>query len=267
MQNNFNEKKLLRISLITPTYNSGLTIRSTLQSVADQKYSNLQYIIIDSASTDHTLSIVNEYSDIVTDIVSEKDNGIYYALNKGIAMSDGDIIGILNSDDFYVTNNVLDQVSDVFTINNDCDVVMANVDYVESNDLKNPLRNYKINKFYTWMFRFGIMPPHPAVFVKKSAYNRVGKFNTDFKIAADFDFLVRLLYLHLAKFVVINQIWVRMRIGGISTASIKSNLIITQEIRRSLNINSISTNYFFILMRIPYKLFYQIIYQNLFGVK
>lgn len=251
----------MKISLITVSYNSAQTIRDTFNSVAAQNYSELEYILVDGASKDATLSILNEYPELVSECISEPDQGIYDAMNKGVQRATGEVIGILNSDDFYLHEDVLQQAADLFAADPELEVVMGDVDYVGEANFSLPVRTYRAGNFKPWMFRFGLMPPHPAIFVRKSAYERVGLYKLGYKIAADFDFVTRLLLVDKAKYMVSNKTWVRMRIGGASTNGLKSNFVSTQEMKRSLRENGVYSNTLILLMRLPFKLLSQVLYK------
>jgi glycosyltransferase involved in cell wall biosynthesis len=247
----------LKISVVTVSYNSAETITFTIQSIADQGYRDIEYIVVDGASTDATSDIIS-FSCIVSKFISEPDSGIYDAMNKGVRYASGEVIGVLNSDDFFIHDHVLDEVNELFSTDPELDVVLGDVDFVTNADLNSPVRVYKAEGFKPWMFRFGFMPPHPAVFVRKSAYERVGAYKLGYKIAADFDFLTRLLLIDGAKYKIAGKTWVRMRTGGASTNGIKSNLISTKEMLRSLKENGVYSNLFFLLFRLPVKYVRQI---------
>lgn len=251
----------LKISLITVSYNSAATIQKTLDSVAAQSFSDFEYIIVDAGSNDATLDIVYSYSKFVTECISEPDQGIYDAMNKGIKRATGDVIGILNSDDFYLNDQVFNQVAELFAADSELEVVMGDVDFVNNDVLNRPVRRYSAKNFKPWMFRFGLMPPHPAVFLRKSAYNRIGLYKLGYKIAADFDLLTRLLLIDGAKYKVANKVWVRMRMGGASTSSLKSNLISTQEMKRSLQENGLFASSLMLMCRLPFKLMTQLLWK------
>lgn len=248
----------MKISVITVSYNSAATIAKTLHSVATQTYTNLEHLIIDGQSSDKTIQEIDAHAHSKLIFSSELDGGIYDAMNKGVSRATGEIIGILNSDDFYIHKNVLAEVASAFINNHKLDVVLGDVDFVKSGDMENPLRSYRASGFKTWMFRFGFMPPHPAVFVRKSAYERVGFYNKDYKIAADFDFLLRLLLIDGAKYQATGKHWVRMLTGGVSTSGWRSNFIITKEMNRSLIKNKVYSSIPILLLRLPLKFFRQI---------
>jgi glycosyltransferase involved in cell wall biosynthesis len=190
-------------------------------------------------------------------INSEPDGGIYDAMNKGVRRASGDIVAILNSDDFYVRPDVLSEVAALFENDPGLDAVLGDVDFVSISDLALPIRSVRAARFKPWMFRFGFMPPHPAVFVRMSAYKRVGLYKLNYKIAADFDFLVRLLLIDGAKYHATGKHCVRMLAGGASTSSWRSNLIITREMRRSLRENGVFSTLAMLLSRLPVKYFSQ----------
>lgn len=227
-------------------------------STLSQKYHDIEYIVIDGASSDATLEIIDEYRNQIAHIVSESDNGIYDAMNKGLSLATGDVIGILNSDDFYPHSEVFSQVVQAFKDSPNTDLVLGNVDFVNAWNLTKPIRFYSSFGFVPWKMRFGFMPSHPGAFIKKSVYDEVGGYKIGYKIGADFDIFVRMLVIKKMSYIKLNQTLVRMRMGGISTAGFKSNWIVTDEMLRSLKENQIYSNRVFILMRLPIK-FLQVI--------
>ncbi len=248
----------MKISVVTVSYNSAATIADTLRSVATQTYSDIEHLIIDGQSSDKTMQEVYAHSHKNLTFISEPDDGIYDAMNKGVQRATGDVIGILNSDDFYVHNNVLNEVATALATDPTLDVVLGDVDFVKNSDLANPVRIYRAFGFKTWMFRFGFMPPHPAVFIRKTAYQRVGSYKLGYKIAADFDFLLRLLLIDGAKYQATGKHWVRMRTGGASTSGWRSNFVITKEMQKSLIQNKVFSSTLLLLLRLPVKFFRQI---------
>jgi len=254
----------MKVSIITPCFNSFKTIRSTLDSLKSQMYSNVEYIIIDGGSTDGTLEIINEYSSIFTHILSEPDFGLYDAINKGIDLASGDVIGILNSDDFYSNKNVINQVVSAFLQNEDAKLVLGNVSFVDGSDLGVIVRHYSSFKFSPWKMRFGFMPAMPGAFIRRSVFNKIGKYKIDYKIAADFDFFVRSLIIYKLPYICINKTFVLMRVGGVSTSGMVSYYVITKEILRSLKENKIYSNIFFVLIRLPIKFMQTIRYKGFF---
>jgi len=241
------------ISIITVCFNSEKTIKDTIDSVLEQTYKNIEYIIIDGMSSDNTIEIVKKYKNKVNRFVSESDNGLYDAMNKGIDLASGDIIGILNSDDFYSHKNVIKMIMEKFDTTN-IDSVFANLVYVSENDTNKVVRYFDSGQFKPSLFTYGLMPAHPTFFVKKIVYEKYGKFCTDFKNAADFDLLTRFLYVNKITYFHIDKVIIRMRIGGESTSfsSIWTNNI---EILKACKVNGIKTNIFKIFTRYIFKLY------------
>ena len=237
----------MRISIITACYNSSATIEDTLKSVAMQDYGDIEHIIIDGSSTDHTLKIVNKFPH-VSRIVSEHDKGIYDAMNKGIAIASGDVVGILNSDDVYTNNLAIERVMNAFK-DNGIDAVYADLQYVKYNDLEKVTRTWHSGKYSKRKFYFGWMPPHPTFFVRRRVYEKIGNFNLLLRSAADYEFMLRVLLKSDYKARYIPEVLVKMRTGGMSNASIGHRLRANREDRDAWRINNI-TPYFF---TIPFK--------------
>lgn len=244
----------MKISIITVCYNSVETIRDTLESVLQQDYLNIEYIIVDGGSNDGTLDILREYQSGISKVISESDKGIYDAMNKGIQAATGDVIGILNSDDFYANPNVISEVANVFKSNQRLDMVFGDVVFVDPANTDKIVRYYDSGKFKSWKLRFGWMPPHTASFITRSAYEQVGNYSLDYKISADYEFFVRMLLIHKLSFLRINNVLVKMRSGGISTSGFKSSLLLNNEIVKSCKSNGVYTNLFFVLLKIPLKI-------------
>jgi glycosyltransferase involved in cell wall biosynthesis len=242
----------MKISIITVVYNNQHTIAHAIESVLKQKYKNIEYIIIDGASTDGTVDLVKSYGDKISKFVSESDKGIYDAMNKGVALATGDIVGILNSDDFYINEFVIEKVIKEFD-EKGVDSVYADLVFVNPNNLEKTVRYYDSNQFDPSRFAYGWMPAHPTFFVKKEIYNKYGAFRTDLRIGADFDILVRFLYTHKISYSYIQEVLVKMRVGGVSTSfgSIWINNIEALKVCRE---NEIDTNIFKILSKYPTKL-------------
>jgi glycosyltransferase len=214
----------MKVSIITATYNSAETINECLESLKNQTYRNIEHIIIDGKSTDNTVEICKSYSssvDYEVKIISEPDRGIYDALNKGILMSSGDIIGILHSDDLFAYENVLEDVVEVFK-REKVDSCYGDLCYVLKNDTSKVVRYWKSGNFDLKKFRFGWMPPHPTFFVKKEIYEKYGLFNLSYKIAADYELMLRFLYKHKISTFYIQKVLVKMKIGGTSNKSLKN---------------------------------------------
>lgn len=244
----------MKVSIITVCYNSAATIQDSIKSVLSQTYNNIEYIIVDGKSSDKTMNIVEQYKDCIATIISEPDKGIYDAMNKGITAATGDIVGILNSDDFYESNDAVEKIVAGFTENPATDIVFGDVVFVEPSNLNKIVRFYSSKKFRSSKLRFGWMPPHPATFIKNSVYKQYGNYNLSYKIASDYELFVRFLMVHELTFIRINDVIVRMRTGGLSTAGIKSSITLNTEIVKTCRNNGIYTNLFLVLLKIPAKL-------------
>jgi glycosyltransferase involved in cell wall biosynthesis len=243
----------LKISIITVTFNSAKTIEGTIESVLSQKCPNIEYIIIDGGSTDGTVQIIERYQKRISKWISEKDHGMYDAMNKGISIATGDVIGILNSDDVYMNAYV---VSDLMALMHakKAQVVFADLILVDSSNQNRIIRYYDSGRFHPSKFKFDWMPAHPTVFVKRELYQRVGKFSTTYQIAADYEMLIRMLAIEKASYAYYPKPVVRMRSGGASTSGVSRNWILNQEIIRACKENGIYTNLFMLLLKVPAKL-------------
>ncbi len=240
------------ISIITVCFNSDSTIKNTIDSVLEQKYNNIEYIVIDGGSTDGTVGVVESYGDKISKFISERDNGLYDAMNKGLAIATGEVIGILNSDDFYIDENVISKVMKTFEVKQ-VDSVFADLVFVKADNLKKVIRYYDSGNFNPDKFAYGWMPAHPTFFVKKEIYQKYGNFEIDYETAADFDILARFLYLHKVSFSYIKEVFVVMRLGGVST-SFNSIWVNSFEQLRACKRYNIKTNIFKILSKYPSKL-------------
>jgi glycosyltransferase involved in cell wall biosynthesis len=249
----------MKISIITPTYNSGKTLARTIESVITQNYSDLEYIIIDGLSSDNTKDIVSSYQKINIKIVSEKDNGIYDAMNKGVKIATGEIISILNSDDFFDNDNVLKTISDAF-IDSKIDAVYGDIKYFDD-DINKTTRYWKAGEYKESKLNNGWIIPHPALFVRKSVYDKYGLFNTDLKIAADYEFILRILKVHKINVKYIPTVFVRMYNAGTSGKNFKQRMKGWKEMKKAWLMNSLKTPKFFITRRIINKLS-QFIFKN-----
>lgn len=237
----------MKISIITVCFNSEQTIKNTLESLFLQSYNNIEYILIDGASTDNTMKIVSGYKDKFNYIISESDKGMYDALNKGIKLSSGDIIGILNSDDEFNDNNLLEIISDRFKMNNKLDAIIGDVAFINKN--KKVVRYYSASKWNPFLFKFGYMPPHPSFYCKRNLFKEYGYYNTDFKIAGDFELLLRFIYVYNINYEYIKYTFVNMKLGGLSTSGLDSLIQINKEILYAFKINNLKTNYFYLYSR------------------
>jgi glycosyltransferase involved in cell wall biosynthesis len=238
----------MKISVITATYNSEATVRDTLDSISRQDYPDVEHIIVDGRSTDRTLEIVANFPH-VKKVVSEKDTGIYDAMNKGIRMATGDVIGILNSDDVYIDPSVLGEVAQAFA-DPAVMTVYADLQYVYPENLDRVKRTWITGPFKRKSFYYGWMPPHPTFFVRKEVYQRIGVFNTDLRSAADYELMLRILLKFGMPAHYIPRVIVKMRAGGVSNASLRNRLRANREDRLAWKLNGLKP-YFFTLYLKP----------------
>jgi glycosyltransferase len=235
------------VSIVTISFNSEKTITATLQSVADQDYPNIEHIIIDGASTDNTVAIAKQFPHIAR-IVSEKDNGLYDAMNKGIAYSTGDIIGIINSDDFFSDKDVVREVVAKMEAEK-TDALYADLVYVHRVNTDKVLRSWRTGTFKPYKFLFGWMPPHPTFFARKHVYEKYGTFNTNLTFSADYDLMLRFLYKYRVPVSYLPRITVRMRIGGVSNASLSNRLKANKQDRQAWRNNDLKPFFFTVLLK------------------
>ena len=235
------------VSIVTIAYNSADTIGATLQSVADQDYPNIEHIIIDGASTDDTLAVARQFPHI-SKIISEKDDGLYDAMNKGIRQCTGDIIGIINSDDFFNSNTVVREVVEKME-SEKTDALYADLVYVHRVNTDKVLRSWRTGKFRPYKFLFGWMPPHPTLFVRKPIYAKYGTFNTKLTFSADYDLMLRLLYKYRVSVSYLPKIIVRMRIGGVSNVSLANRLKANKQDREAWRNNDLKPYFFTVTLK------------------
>ena len=233
----------MKVSIITITYNSAITLRDTMEAVLSQTSKNIEYIVVDGASKDDTVKIIKEYESKFNGQmrwVSEPDKGLYDAMNKGIRMATGDIVGIINSDDFYHRTDVIAKVVEGFQ-ENGIEAIYGDVRFVNPDKLDKTVRYYSSKHFSPQLFRYGFMPAHPTFFTYRRYFEEFGYYKTDYKIAADYELLIRFLYTHKLKSKYLPLDFMKMRMGGTSTASIKSNILLNKEIVRACRENDIWT--------------------------
>jgi glycosyltransferase involved in cell wall biosynthesis len=241
----------MKFSVITVCFNSEESIERTILSIKAQTYKNIEYIIVDGFSIDRTNEIINTYKDIVSIHISEPDNGLYDAMNKGIRLATGDVIGILNSDDIIADSLTIQKLADSI---GSYDGVYGDVGFYSDSHFKNKKRHYSSKSFSKDKFSRGMMPAHPSFYVKKECYEKAGLYRTDFKIAADFDMLLRFFQLKDTSFLYVNDEIVKMRLGGVSTSNLKSNYMLNKEILKSCKDNGLKTNWFSVLSKYPEKI-------------
>lgn len=225
------------------TLNGAETIFRTLQSIRSQNYANLEHVIIDGGSKDGTLDVIDKYKVSNTILISEKDYGLYDAMNKGLKLASGDIICFLNSNDYYADDNILDVVVENFS-NANCDIVFGDVEYFDKNRIEVTVRRYNSSSFSPEKLYLGWMPAHPSLFLRRSIVQSVGLFKSHYTIAGDFDYIARIFKENLVNFKYLHKVLVRMETGGISSSGLRSKITLNREILRSCRENSIKTNYF-----------------------
>ena len=238
----------MKISIITVVYNNKETIKDAIESVLSQTYKNIEYIIIDGGSNDGTIDIIRSYGNKIDVFISEPDNGLYDAMNKGIKLSTGDVIGILNSDDFYVNKFVIEKAANKFKETN-CDSLYGDLVYVDYNNTNKVIRYWKSRPFENNLFQKGWHPPHPTFFVKKEIYDKYGLFDLNFKIAADYEIMLRFLEKYKISSIYIPEVLVKMRIGGKSNKSLKNILLANIESYNAWKKNNLSISPFNIMLK------------------
>ena len=246
----------IKISVIVATYNSADTLSDTLDSILRQTYQNYEVVLCDGASQDDTMKVVERYISLFggrMKAVSEKDNGIYDAMNKGIERATGDIVGILNSDDFYTSDDVLERIVATFKSIPLLEAVYGDVHYVKPNNLNRPVRYYSSRYFRPRNMRMGFMPAHPSFYCLKELYSTYGKYRLDYKVAADFDQLFRLLYIHRIRARYIDMDFVTMRTGGASNSGLKSHLQIVRDHAKAIRSYGCQVSYILFSIRYIYK--------------
>jgi len=229
----------LKISIITVCFNSSKTIEKTFQSILNQTYNDIEYIVIDGGSTDSTLDIIKKYKKNIASFVSEPDRGLYDAMNKGIKLATGDIVGILNSDDIYTDEKVLENVAR-FHENNNVEVSLGNI--IQLTNYGKVVRRYSAKKWIPNKLKIGFMPPHPSLFFKRELFEKYGYYHLDFVSGADYELIVRFFLKNNVLWKYSNITTTAMLIGGISTSGLSSYIIISKEICKALKKNEIKYN-------------------------
>ena len=243
----------MKITIITVCYNSEKTIEKTILSVLSQDFLNFEYIIIDGLSNGNTISIINKYSEQIDIIISEKDKGIYDAINKGIKLATGDIVGILNSDDEFYDIDVISNISKAFMQNNNLDAIIGDIVFI--NNKEQVHRKYTASNWNPKKFAWGMMPPHPTFYCKKIIFEKFGFYRIDFKIAADYELMMRFLLVKKITYMYLQMVFVKMSLGGASTKNFNSKLLINKEVLKACNLNNIKTNLFKIYTKYFFKIF------------
>jgi glycosyltransferase involved in cell wall biosynthesis len=233
----------MKISIITVTLNSASVINHCLDSVQHQKHDDIEHIIIDGASTDGTLLLLESKREQFKVLISEPDKSIYDAMNKGIKVATGDIIGFLNSDDFYASNNVLSGVANIFKDNPFLDACYADLIYIDSYDTSKNIRYWQSSKFVSGLFAKGWCPPHPTFFVRRSVYQRFGNFDLNYRIASDIELMMRFLEVQKINSRYIPELWIKMRLGGTTNKNFKNIVMQNKEVLHALKSHNLSVNW------------------------
>lgn len=227
----------MRISVITVVFNGEKTIRDTIESVLAQDYQDMEYIVVDGNSTDSTVEIVKSFGDRVTKFVSETDRGIYHAMNKGIQLATGEVVGMLNADDLFASSDVLLQVTAAFQ-HSGADAVYGDLQYFDGTTNR-ITRSWRAGHYRAGLFLWGWMPPHPTFFIRRSWYQKQGGFRLDMGTAADYELMLRMVHKHRAKLSYIQKVLVRMRTGGVSNVSLKNRLSANRNDARAWKVNGL----------------------------
>jgi glycosyltransferase involved in cell wall biosynthesis len=247
----------VKVSIITVVYNGSQTVKGCIESVLSQTYNNIEYIVIDGNSTDGTQQIIENFGLKIAVFKSEPDNGIYDAMNKGIALATGDIVGILNADDLYKDNRVIEKIVNKLE-ETQAEGLYADLIFVDGSNLNKVTRYWKSGSYDNNSFLYGWMPPHPTFFVKRASYQKYGVFSLNLGTAADYELLLRLIHKHRLKIAYLQEITVLMRAGGASNDSAKSRIKANQNDRKAWELNNLKP-YFFTLWLKPLRKIVQFI--------
>lgn len=244
---------ILKVSIITAVFNRVETISDALVSVQNQSYKNIEHVIVDGGSTDGTINRIQELLRDNYMFISEPDDGIYDAINKGIKCSTGEIIGILHSDDVYASDSILAQVAMEF-LNPNLDAVYADANFFRHGKPNTIFRHYRSDRFSLKNLAWGWMPAHTTIFFRRTVFERFGLYKTNYKIAADIDFVARVFRSENFRSIYVPKVWVKMRIGGISTGGLRNTILLNREVLHALRENGVKTNMVKILSKYPLKL-------------
>jgi len=247
----------VKVSIITATYNSGQTLGDTMKSVLGQTYYDIEYIVVDGASKDNTVDVIHQYEPLFEGRlkwISEKDNGIYDAMNKGIRMATGDVVGILNSDDYFTSDDVIEQMVSAFG-KAKIDAVYGDIHFIHDGQPDKCVRYYSSKPFRPLLLRFGFMPAHPSFYCRREVFENAGLYKTNYKIGSDYEMMVRLFLVHKIKSKYLQKDFVTMRTGGASTRNIHSRIQLIKDDVRGCRENGIYTNSLMISMKFLYKIF------------
>lgn len=237
----------MKLTVVTVCFNSAATIEDTVRSVLSQDYKNLEYIIIDGASRDNTLEVIAPYRDKISKIISEPDKGLYDALNKGISLSTGEIIGFLHADDFFADCQVLSRIASAFSANTDG--VYGDLEYVNATDTTKVIRKWKSGSYRPGDFLRGWMPPHPALYLRRHVYEKYGGFDLSLRSSADYELMLRFIHRYQISLKYVPSVFVRMRVGGMSNASAAARKKAFFEDLRAWELNGYGKNYLAVVLK------------------
>jgi glycosyltransferase involved in cell wall biosynthesis len=240
----------MKISIITVVRNNEKTIEDAILSVLSQTYPHIEHIIVDGNSSDSTVEIINNYKDRLGGFISEEDNGLYDAMNKGIKSATGEVIGILNSDDLYHGESTIESVMAEFITKPELDIIYGDLVYVKSENVEQLVRTWKSKAYYSDFFEHANVPPHPSLFVRRKVYELEGFFNLDYKLAADYDFMLRIFKRHNFNSLHMNTVFVKMRMGGATNTSLSNIIKQNKEILRSWRNNDYNAPFYFMPLRL-----------------
>jgi glycosyltransferase involved in cell wall biosynthesis len=242
----------MKVSIITVTLNSAATLATTMESIRCQDHTDIEHILVDGASRDNTVEIIRSYPHVAR-FVSEPDKGLYDAINKGIRMATGDVVGILNSDDFFPSPSIVSRVVEELE-RRQVDAVFGDVAFVRTDDLSRIVRLYSSGKFHPRQFAWGYMPAHPSFYVTRRCYDELGLYQTDYEIAADYELVMRFLHRHQVTYGYVPLTMVHMRTGGVSNRSVTSRYVLNREIVRACRENGVTTS----MARLSLKYFFKV---------
>ena len=243
----------MKISIITVTLNSAATLATTMDSVCRQDYPAIEHIVVDGGSSDGTLDIVRAHPHVAR-FISEPDDGLYDAINKGIALATGDVVGILNSDDFFPSADIVSRIATALRAPQ-VDAIFGDVAFVRPGNLDRIVRLYSSRKFHPRQFARGYMPAHPSFYVRRRCYEQFGGYKTDYRIAADYELLVRFIHRHRIAYAYLPQTMVYMRTGGVSNKTIASRYVLNREIVRACRENGVTTSMARLSLKYVFKIF------------
>jgi glycosyltransferase involved in cell wall biosynthesis len=243
----------MKVSIVTVTLNSASTLATAMDSVAEQDYPDIEHILVDGKSSDRTPDIIRSYPHVAR-FVSEPDDGLYDAINKGIRLATGDVVDILNSDDFFPSPHIVSQIAEALAVRN-VDAIFGDVAFVRPDNLDRIVRMYSSRKFSPSQFARGYMPAHPTFYVRRRCYEQFGVYQTDYKIAADYELLVRFIHRHRISYAYLPVTMVYMRTGGVSNRTVASRYVLNREIVRACKENGLTTNMARLSLKYVFKVF------------